>query len=340
MSLLGLLSLSLLTGPAAPSAPQLVTLVTPAWSGTSELRRGDHTLARFDHLPGAAVRGAQLPHTDLAVAIADTSPRRDLSYAASLFLLTPDHPPRRLCDDVVHASRPLVAPDGRIYVIRGAAGPDTTDATPRLDSLTLDEIDPATGVPRTLHHHTGQFLHLAGWHADTVILYRIDAATADLVAVDTTPPFTVHPLADIPPYARDFSVDRDTLTFHDRDDIDPHTWHLEQLDLLTATTRTLAADIDPRAQPFAAAGTVFAALTGDMLHRLDGRPLAAPCKAAPCIDVIRHATPDGRWLAGLHVRPGALPRPFTLDAATGQTTLADAPSAWVDLLGFAAGGAR
>jgi hypothetical protein len=77
-----------------------------------------------------------------------------------------------------------------------------------------------------------------------------------------------------------------------------------------------------------------------MLHRLDGRPLAAPCKAAPCIDVIRHATPDGRWLAGLHDRPGALPRPFTLDAATGQTTLADAPSAWVDLLGFAAGGAR
>lgn len=337
MSLPGLLTVTLLAGLAPAAPPPLVTLVTPAWSTTSELRLGDRTLARFDHLPGAAVRGAMLSRTGQYLAVADTSPRRDLSFAASLFLLGETGPARRLCDDVVHASRPLVADDGRIYVVRGAAGPERLP-DPRLDDLRLDEIDPDTGVARTLLNYTGQLLHLAGHHDHALIVYRVGAASADLVAVDTAPPFTVHPLLDIPPFARDFSVDGDTLTFHNRDEFDPHTWHIEQLDLRTAAPRTLAADIDMRAQPFAAGGTVHAALRGAALHRLDGAPVAAPCAPpVPCVDVLRRASADARWLAGLHVRAGALPRPFILDAATNTSTLLPPPDAWVDLLGFAGG---
>lgn len=338
MSLPGLLLLAQLAStPSTPSAPPLITLVTPPWSETSELRISDRTVARFTHLPGAAVRGALLPNTELALAIADTSPRRDPSFAASLFLLAPDLPARRLCDDAVHASRPLAAPDGRIFLVRGVAGPDIFPDS-RLDFLRIDEVDPATGVATTLHSFTGQFLHLAGWHADTLLAYRISADSADLVAIDTTAPHAVHPLADIPPFARDFSLDGDLLTFHDRDDDDPHTWHIEQLDLRTAALTTRAAAVDMRAGPFAAAGTIFAATTGGPLHRLDGRPLAAPCTTADCVDVVRVAARGARWLAGLHVARGALPRPFLLDSATGSSTLLPAPAGHVDLLGF--GGAQ
>lgn len=331
MSLFGLLLLTQLA--ASPSAPPLVTLVTPAWSDASELRISDRPVARFTHLPGAAVRGALVPGTDQAVAIADTTPRRDPSFAASLFLLSTAEPARRLCDDVVHASRPLTSPDGRIFVVRGVAGPDPFQG-PRLDFLRLDDVDPATGVTRTLHTFTGQLLHLAGWHDGAVLAYRISADGADLVAIDAAPPHAVHPLADIPPFARDFSVDGDLLTFHDRDDDDPHTWHIQQLDLRSAALTTRAAAVDMRAQPFAAAGTVFAATTGGPLHRLDGRPLATPCTGADCVDLLRVATRDARWLAGLHVVRGALPRPFLLDSATGAATLLAPTAAWVDLLGF------
>jgi len=342
MSLLGLLSLSLLAAPTAPAtgaAPPLVTLVTPAWSETSELRVADRPVARFTHLAGAAVRGAMSPGTDQFLAIADTSPRRDPSFAASLFLLTQGVPARRLCDDVVHASRPLVAPDGRVFVVRGAAGPDLLP-DPRLDFLRIDEIDRETGVARTIHQHTGQFLHLAGWHGDTVLAYRIAADSADLVAIDPAPPHAVHPLADIPPFARDFSVDRDVLVFHDRDEDDPHTWHIEQLDLRTGSLTTRAHAVDMRAQPFAAADEIYAHGPAG-LTRLHGPPLAAPCAGAtPCIDILRLASRDHRWLAGLHVRPGALPRPFILDAVTGTSTLTPAANAHVDLVGFLPGGAR
>ena len=337
MSLLGLLSLSLLAAPPTPTAPPLVTLVTSAWSETSELRIADRAVARFTHLAGAAVRGAMSPGTDQFLAIADTSPRRDPSFAASLFILTATAPARRLCDDVVHASRPLVAPDGRVFVVRGAAGPDILP-DPRLDFLRIDEIDRDTGVARTIHQHTGQFLHLAGWHDETILAYRIAADSADLVAIDAAPPHAVHPLADIPPFARDFSVDRDHLVFHDRDEDDPHTWHIERLDLRTAALTAVASAADMRAQPFAAADEIFAHGPRG-LTRTGHAPLAAPCAGAPdCLDVVRIA--HTRWLAGLHVRPNTLPRPFILDAVTGAATMAPAPDAWIDLVGFLPGGAR
>jgi hypothetical protein len=342
MFVLALLSAATLAGPAAPTAPPLVTLVTPPWSATSELRLGDRAVARVDHLPGAAVRGAMVPGTGQYLAVADTRPARDLSYAASLFVLAADVPARRLCDDVVHASRPLVAPDGRAFVVRGVPGPAPAGPALRTDFIRIDQIDLATGVARTVHAFTGQFLHLAGWHADRLLVYRVDADGADLVAIDAAPPHAVHPLADVPPFARDFSVDPQAarLVFHDRDDDDPDTWHIEQVDLTTDTPRRLADHVDPRAQPFAAAGSVWHTTADGALHTLTNPRLTGPCTAtetAGCQDVLRRASPDGRWLAGLHVRPGALPRPFVLDTRTGEATLPPAPTAWVDLLGFAGG---
>lgn len=335
MSLPGLLSITLLAASPPPTAPPQVTLVTPAWSSTSELRLADSPLARLEHLPGAAVRGAMSPGTGFYYAVADTRPSRDPSFAASLFVLTADHPTRRLCDDVVHASRPLTAPDGRVFVVRGAAGPEQLP-DPRLDFLRVDEVDRDTGVARTLHSFTGQFLHLVGWHTDRLIAYRIDADSADLVAIDAAAPHAVDPLADIPPFARDFSIDGDLLVYHDRDEHDPHTWHIEQLDLRTGVQTTRGLDIAMNAQPFAAGGSIFA-VHRDTLARISaGPPLAGPCAHdRDCTDVLRRASPDARWLAGLHVRAGALPRPFVLDNTTGAATLLPPPTGWVDLLGFA-----
>src|SRR2546421_664189 len=65
-----------------------------------------------------------------------------------------------LCDRVFYASTPLALPDGRILVERGRAGADVSGRV-RVDELTLDRIDPATGRAETLWRGRGFEAHLA-----------------------------------------------------------------------------------------------------------------------------------------------------------------------------------
>ncbi len=335
-------ALALADMPAMVGAPAVLALVTAPWATSSELVRLGETEARgrFEHVAGAAVRGAIVPGAGV-VAIADTAPRRDLSFAASLFMLEPGRAARRLCDEVVHASRPLVAPDGRVFVVRGAAGPEGDPSQLRADFLRVDEIDVETGVARTQHAFTGQLLHLAGWYDGALLIYRIDGDSADIVALDPDGGAVRTVLADLLPFARDFSVDADALVFLDRDETDPRRWHVLELDLAGGGVRSLAETDSVRVGPFAGAGAVFVASAAGPLARLRGRGPQphSPCRevtASGCADVLRWTGADGRWSIGMHHRPGVLPRPFVLDAASGRTSLTSAPVGWIEPLGFAA----
>ncbi len=352
--------LALASGAEGGDAPQVLALVTAPWATHSELVRlgeVDGARGRIDHSAGAAVRGAVLPGGGV-VAVADTVARRDLSFAASLFVLADGRPARRLCDEVVYASRPLVSPDGRVFVVRGAAGSEGEGSQLRDDFLRIDEVDLQTGVARTQHRFTGQLLHLAGWHDGALLVYRVDGDAADIVAISPGPGDSpgVSPgaspdgvrtvLGDLPPFARDFSVDGGALVFLGRDETDPRRWHVLRLDLATGALRSLLATDSVRVGPLASAGAVHVAGAAGPLARVGGRGAAptSPCGEVvgagdlpgSCADVLRLASADGRWGAGLHHRPGALPRPFVLDASSGRATLLPVVNGWVELLGFAA----
>ena len=336
-------------------APQVLALVTAPWATHSELVRlgevdGDGAaLGRIEHGAGAAVRGAVLPGGGV-VAVADTVARRDLSFAASLFVLADGRPARRLCDEVVYASRPLVSPDGRVFVVRGAAGSESAGSQLRDDFLRIDEVDLQTGVARTQHRFTGQLLHLAGWHDGALLVYRVDGDAADIVAIDVGEVGVAGAvrtvLEDLPPFARDFSVDGGELVFLGRDEADPRRWQVLRLDLGAGTLRSLLATDSVRVGPFASGGAVHVAGAAGPLARVSGRGAApaSPCTGVvspddlpgTCADVLRLASADVRWGAGLHHRPGALPRPFVFDASSGRATLLPVVNGWVELLGFAA----
>lgn len=345
------MTIALASGEIADTPPPVLALVTAPWATHSELVQlgGAGVRGRFEHVAGAAVRGAVMPGARV-VAVADTLPRRDLSFAASLFVLEPGRAARRLCDEVVHASRPIVGPDGRVFVVRGAAGTESDGSRLRDDFLRVDEIDVETGVARTLHRFTGQLLHLAGWHDGALLVYRVAGDTGDLVAIDGAAPVSSVRtlLGDIPPFARDFSVDGVTgdLVFLDRDEADPRSWHVLRLELATGKLRSLIETDSVRVGPFASPGAVHYASAAGPLERVGGRGPApqSPCAevvtpgSAPggCADVLRLASADARWTAGLHHRPGALPRPFVLDVSTGRASLLPVVNGWVELLGFAA----
>lgn len=347
------MTLALAAGGEAGAPPAVLALVTAPWATHSELVQLGEVSARgrFEHTAGAAVRGAVVPGGGV-VAVADTSPRRDLSFAASLFVLADGHAARRLCDEVVHASRPFVSPEGRVFVVRGAAGQESDGSRLRDDFLRVDEIDLQTGVARTQHRFTGQLLHFAGWYDGALLVYRVDGDSVDIVAVDPRGGSVRTVLADLPPFARDFSVDatRGELVFLNRDEADPLRWHVLGLDLRGGSLRSLGETDSVRVGPFASGGAVHVAGPTGALARIGGRgpDPHSPCaelgspddpsgrSAASCGDVLRLASADGRWTAGLHHRPGALPRPFVLEAASGRATLLPAAGGWVELLGFAA----
>jgi hypothetical protein len=294
-------------------------------------------VATFTHLPDAAVRAAALPGGDAVLATADTAETRDRSFNASLFRLRPHAPPETLCDRVVHASRPLVTPAGRVFVSRGTEGP-AREGEMRIDHLTIDEIDPRTSTSRVVHALEGQLGFLAGWSGQELVVYRIFAGRADLVGVhpDTG---AVRPIVDrLPPFARDFSIDAagSRLVFQNRHVTDTRTWEVDEVDLVTGRTRALHSGPSMTMAPAVLpdGGIVFNP-AGAGLHPLDALlRVNGPLGAG--VDVIAANSPS--YLAALHTVAGALPVPFLIDAKTGTAELLPAPkNARIAIAGFVAG---
>lgn len=287
-------------------------------------------LATFTHLPGAVVRGAVLPGTDVVIASADTAETRDPSFNASLFRVAPHTPPERLCDGVVHAARPLVTPAGRVFVSRGAPGPvdDGPIAKMRVDALSIDEVDPWTGALHTVHTASAYLTFLAGALGDELIVYRVSPEGADIAGVDPDTGAVRTIVPHLPPFARDFSVDAEAgaLVYQGRHEADARTWTIERVDLGTGRTTRLHEGPDMNLAPHAwlGGGVAYNPESRAGLTLLGGGVVAGGLPEGG-VDWVLSISETGRWAAGLHTVAGALPVPFALDVESAHGVVLQGP---------------
>lgn len=332
---------------ALPQVPRAVLVAThPGAELTSVFFVDVHEpsplapVSTFGHLPDATVQAVIVPGKTDVVVTADVTPTRDASFNAGLFYLRAHKPPERLVDGVVHASRPLVTSQGRVFVSRGKPGPDLEKAM-RVDSLTIDEVNVNTGQTRTVHRMDGYLSYLAGWFDHELILYRIFPGRADIVAVD---PDTGHERMvkkNFPPYARDFSVDSTTgmLVFQNRDEQDPRTWVVDRLNLKDGTTQRLFSSGSMSLSPYVVPGKgILYNPPGHGLSSLEGQiPINGPLGSG--VDVIAAVSAQGRVLAGLHTQPSSFAVPFVVDTQSGAARVLPAPAnTRVVVAGFVADG--
>ncbi len=163
----------------------------------------------FAHLDAAVdetFHGVVLPGTRSIAVVRVPGLYRDPSFAATLELITPGAPTRRLATGLVRASKPhLVA--GRLFVERGTAGIDRGDGTLRVDALEIDEVDVTSGRLRPVHQASGSWTHLAGAIGRELIVYEAGPSGARVIAVHVDS-LAVRPIvASLPPLAHDFWVD-------------------------------------------------------------------------------------------------------------------------------------
>jgi hypothetical protein len=214
-----------------------VRVITDGRSGYTEVVDADRRF-RFAHLPDAAIKVARLPSGAYA-AVADRAGGRDRSWGSSLLVASvgrdgEGRDAAELCDRVFYASTPMALPDGTVLVERGRSGA-VVPGLMRVDELTLDRVDPASGRATTIWSGTGFEAHLAALAGDEVIVYLIQPDVASLVAVDWRTGRARVILPSLPPYAHDFAIDSSagaqTLTLHNRDDVRRDLETVERIDL-------------------------------------------------------------------------------------------------------------
>jgi hypothetical protein len=208
--------------------------------------------AKFRHLPDAAVKGVVLRDGSILV-IADYEPGPDRSFGSALFRLVPGAEPVLLCDHVAFASRPLVTPDGRVFIQRGSPGPATKGGEIRVDLLSIDEIVPRTGDVKTLWRGSGYIAYTAAAFRRDIILYHIQPSGARLVLIDSDTRTEKAVLPSLPPYASDFSVSEvGNLVFQNRDENRSDLWITDRLNLVSGERERLLEDqasLAPRMWP-------------------------------------------------------------------------------------------
>lgn len=322
--------------PPALRAATVAIVATPKDARVSSLYlvRTDHKsalapVATFDHVKGAAVRASVAPDGTTFV-VADTHGFRDASFAASLIALVPGSARRVLADRVVHASRALVTNTGRVFVARGDAG--TEGAFPgalRVDALSIDEIDVATGGARTVHAFEGYVTFLAGALGDEIFVYRVGPDKAELIAVKPDMPASVRVVIPELPLARDFSIDeaRGSLVYTARDKNAAGAWVVERASLATGARTRLHEGTSMSVAPHAASGAGVLWNPGGVggLAMLGvAADTIGPLGAG--VDLITADAPDLGLVAGVHTEQGKLPVPFVLDVASMRAAALDFPS--------------
>lgn len=321
--------------------------------------------ARLFHRPDAVVTGALLPQRREALAVADVAPGTDLSWTSALFHLTPGQPPRALVDRLYHAARPVVSPDGRVFVLRGVPGrePDAEALRTgrlRVDSLTLDEVEVGSGTTRTLYRTEGYlalpcgFLPAARGSSGELIVYRVAPDGAELLAVDTESLAVRAVASPIPPFARDFSVDPATRTLvYTQLDPASKSWVVERLFLDSGRRRRLVESTGMQLLPQLLPGgrvqvqpsdTVRARALGADVELLAkprrlGSTLATETGTPDAFDTYRGFARDGATGVGAALVPGQLPVPFIWDRNTGERRALPHGGRRVEVLGLYEGGA-
>jgi len=293
------------------AAPEVALLSTGPDAELTELRfqplgeaRLVAAVARLPHVARESVLGALIPTSRRVVATAVTEPRKDLSFASSLFLLEPNKPARVLCDRVALGNRPLVTADGRVFVQRGKPGEN------RVDALTIDEVDLRTGRTREVLAFTGYAAFLAGSLGRELLVYRIGTTGADLVAVHADALGVRVLIPSFAPLARDFAVSADgkSLLYTQGDPLTGR-WFIEKLELQSLTRSKLAEgpDMALLPTPLPDGRVAFARAEGQGLQDLEGKTVID--SRGPGFERVRFFT-RSRVAVGLHEIPGNFPQPL------------------------------
>jgi hypothetical protein len=339
------------SGPASvsPYTPPLALIATR--DGHSELylaRPGDKLgspKASFDHLPEGNVRARVLPGGSV-LAAAPITPGRDVSFNGGLLRLEPaSGSVLPLCSGLTHASRPLVAPSGRVFVERGSAGPPSLDGSLRVDDLRIDEVDPLSGGLRAIHSMSGFVLHLAGWHDGEVLLYRVASSRSDIVAVDPDSRSVRVVLPTLPPFARDFSVDQQAgrLVYRGRHEHDTRRWVVDSVDLRSGHRRRIYEGRSFSLAPHAWPGGGVAINPARAGLELIGASDAVHRPFGPGVDMLRDVSSSGRFVALLHSFPpnkhrGRQAHPFVIDRKSDRSAAIEVvPGARHAIAGFVEG---
>jgi hypothetical protein len=214
-----------------------------------------------------------------------------------------------------------------------------------VDTLTIDEVDPSTGMLRTVHTASGYLAFLAGSYGREVLVYRVFPGGADVVGVDIDTSEERKIVPSLPPFARDFSVDpaTGTLVYQSRHETNSHVWTIDRVDLVTLARERLFWSSSMNLVPFALpGGAVFFNPDGrGGLTVLGGPSIGGPL--GPGADWVLAVSEEGQSVAGLHTVQGKMPVPFLVDTASGQAAVLRAPEgARVAVAGFfpAEGGAK
>lgn len=301
--------------------------VDPA-AGSDTLGSAKQPLTPIRHLPEGNVRAEVVPGTRTVLASAPVTPGRDVSFNAALFAIRPGEGAEQLCTGVVHASRPLVTPSGRVFVSRGSAGPPPADPGHyRSDELTVDEVELGSGSVYSLHRFTGYVAFLAGWHAPEVLLYRVGPVKADVVAVHADTGAVRPLLKELPPFARDFSVDteRGVLVYRGRHETDTRRWVVDEVDLASGATRRLYEGASFALAPHVWPDGGVAVNPGRRGLHLLGSPDAVLAPLGPGVDVVRGVSQDRRFVVVQHTAARGLPVPFVVDRRQGRACVLAAP---------------
>lgn len=260
------------------------------------------TWATLHHPPSSVVRGDV--HGRVAFVVGDEEGVSDRDWGAALYRVEAGKEAQRLARGVGHARLPLASEDGLVYVERGASGAPPAPAHLRDDAVSIDAVDPSSGASRALYTWTGYALHIAGELERELLVYRVGAGGADLIALDRVTGAT-RLVALMAPFARDFSVDpaRRALVLSNRDAHDAHRWVVLRIDLASGAATELASAVDDAPSPFALPqGSVAYTAPGRNGLAFDGPVGAAPLAPLGAgFDAVRAATADGAWIALLHV---------------------------------------
>jgi hypothetical protein len=331
-----------------PSPPSLALLSGVPGSARTHLlfaRGGSHAkwtvAATLEHPPGAIVRGVVLPGTRTVLAVADTVPAREPSWAASLVRLEPGAQPRVLADRVYHATRPLLL-GSRVFVQRGEPGEQPVGANGRLamrvDALRIDEIEPSSGAARTVHAWKGYETHLAGALGNELVVYRVGPAGADLVAVDADKGSVRVVVPSWPAAARELSIDRASgaLVLQQRSNAPDRHLSVERVDLATGARQQVAtsahADMVPHVWP--GGGVVFNP-EGAREPALLGSNVTLRLGATSGLLWVQAVSTDGAWVGALRMPQNGLPVAVAVRAADGVSATVGLPAGErVEIAGF------
>lgn len=362
--------------PAPPSAAPAARLgvlhgEVDAWSTVVGIADVDpsrnaaplRTIGFVDHEKGSAVRGALLPGRDagseVAMVVASVEAPRGTSYDGALFRVEGGKAVR-LCADVARAATPIVTATGRVIVARGVDGPEPAEEDVqklilRVDDLSIDDVDPATGAIRTLWRGKGYQAFLgatirAAGHEE-IVVYHSTPAGASLLALDPATATTRTLLPHVVPFARDFSFDpvHSALVFADLAP-DGASYQVLSLDLSSSSAGVgvLHAAPNEHTMPLALpTGDVAFSSDGDhglaLLVRAGGPPrfrLLSPLGDGS--DAATHASADGRWIAVRHTPTVQSvdhpPVTVAYDLSSARVVKLDTPVGhFVDAIGFLPG---